>query len=83
MVYASIEYRLRQALEVTGKSVLNQLNKPTQKPTTRWIFECFAGIHVLIINEMVELILNLQDRHLFILELLGSQYRKLYSQNLY
>jgi len=79
MVYAAIEYRLRQALEVSGESVLNQLNRPTQKPTTRWIFECFSGIHVLIINEMTELILNLQDQHLLILNLLGPQYYKPYS----
>jgi len=80
MVYAAIEYRLRQALERSGKTVPNQLNKPTQKPTTRWIFECFAGIHVLIINEVTELILNLQDKHLFILELLGPEYYKPYSR---
>ena len=79
MVYAAIEYRLRQALEMTGKFVQNQLNRLTQKPTTRWIFESFAGIHLLIINEMREIILNLQDRHLLILDLLGSNYRKVYS----
>ena len=83
MVYAAIEYRIRQALEHSGKSVPNQLNKPTQKPTSRWIFECFAGIHVLIINEITELILNLKDRHLFILELLGPEYYKPYSENLH
>jgi transposase len=82
MVYAAIEYRIRRALEVTNKTVLSQLKKPTQKPTTRWIFECFAGIHVLIIDEITELVLNLKDQHLSILELLGSEYYKLYSKNL-
>lgn len=83
MVYAAIEYRIRRALEHSKKTVLDQLNKPTQKPTTRWIFECFAGIHVLIINEITERILNLKDRHLFILELLGPEYYKPYSENLH
>ena len=82
MVYAAIEYRIRRALEVTNKTVLSQLKKPTQKPSTRWIFECFAGIHVLIINEITELVLNLKDQPLSILELLGSEYYKLYSKNL-
>ncbi len=29
-------------------SVKNQLNKLTERPTLRWIIQCFQGIHALI-----------------------------------
>lgn len=44
-----------------------------------WIFDCFVGIHLLIVNDLNEIILNLQDRHRIILECLGAKYRELYS----
>lgn len=28
----------------------DQLRKPSQNPTTRWIFFCFLGLHVVILN---------------------------------
>lgn len=82
MVYAAIEHRLRQALVAQDKVVLDRLKKPTQTPTTRWIFECFAGIHTLIINNATELILNLNEMHLLTLNLLGSSYEQVYSKKL-
>ncbi|MCP4511891.1 MAG: IS1634 family transposase, partial [Fuerstiella sp.] len=38
MVYAALEYRIRQGLQQHGQTVLNQVNKPTDRPTARWIF---------------------------------------------
>ncbi len=78
LVYAAIEYRLRQQLKKQEKTVLDQKNKPTSKPTARWIFECFVGIHVLILNEIQEVILNLNAQHIAILNLLGEKYREQY-----
>ena len=79
MVYAAIEYRIRQRLKTQGQTVLNQKNKPTNIPTTRWIFECFVGIHMLVLNEVQEIILNLSDQHILILNLLEPIYRDQYS----
>jgi transposase len=44
LIYSFAEWRLREKLKETGKSVPNQLNKPTQRPTMRWIFEIFMGV---------------------------------------
>lgn len=46
-MYAALEYRLRQALTATSATVPDQKGKPTLRPTMHWIFQFFAGIHVL------------------------------------
>jgi transposase len=51
MVYTLAERQLRQALQATGQTVPDQTKMPTQKPTLRWIFQCFQSIHVLWLEE--------------------------------
>jgi transposase len=73
MVYAALEYRIRQGLQRPGHTILNQVNKPTDRPTARWIFHCFVGIHVLFHNGQCLGILNLNECHWQIINLLGYQ----------
>jgi len=73
LVYAALEYRIRQGLQQQGHTVLNQVNKPTEKPTARWIFQCFVGIHILLQDGQRVGILNLEERHWKIINLLGYQ----------
>lgn len=73
LVYAALEYRIRQGLQQQGKTVLNQVNKPTDRPTARWIFHCFVGIHILLQDGQRVGILNLEERHWAIINLLGYQ----------
>ena len=47
LVYRLAEHRLRQQLAATGQTVPNQVSKPTDRPTMRWIFQCFEGISLL------------------------------------
>jgi len=79
LVYAALEYRIRQQLRKEERTVPNQVGKPVQNPTARWIFECFVGIHVLNMPHAQHLVLNLQERHWSILQLLGHRYIQLYS----
>jgi transposase len=44
LVYRLAEHRLRQQLAATSQSVPNQLRRPTDRPTMRWMFQCFEGI---------------------------------------
>ena len=44
LVYRLAEYRLRTRLVVTAQTVPNQLSQPTDRPTMRWMFQCFEGI---------------------------------------
>jgi transposase len=71
LVYAALEYRIRQGLQQQGQTVLNQVNKLTDTPTARWIFHCFVGIHILLQDGQRVGILNLEERHWVIINLLG------------
>jgi transposase len=44
LVYRLAEHRLRTHLASTGQTVPNQLKQPTDRPTMRWMFQCFEGI---------------------------------------
>jgi transposase len=44
LVYRLAEHRLREQLAATGQTLPNQLKQPTDRPTMRWIFQCFAGV---------------------------------------
>ncbi len=71
MVYASLEYRIRQGLQEQEHTVSNQIGKPTDRPTARWIFHCFTGIHVLYHHGQFLGIMNLSEDHWKIINILG------------
>jgi transposase len=81
LVYRLAERHLRQRLQQSQQTVPNQVNKPTDKPTMRWIFQCFEGIELLHIRSgstFQTRILGLQPLHHKILRLLGSAYLQFY-----
>ncbi len=82
LVYRLAEHRLRQRLAETGATVPDQLKKPTQQPTLRWVFECFEGISLVLMQreERMEVVqvTGLTDLHLLILGMLGPPYKKYY-----
>jgi hypothetical protein len=55
----------------------NQLNKLVNRPTLRWIFQCFTGTHVLIMNG-IERIINLTEERLHILQFLPESCQRYY-----
>jgi len=81
LVYRVAEHLLRSQLAATEQTVPNQVNKPTDRPTMRWIFQCFEGIDLLHIRAGVReqmLVLGLQPLHRKILLLLGPAFYKIY-----
>lgn len=48
-----------------------------QNPTTRWVFQFFSRIQVLIINQLYKLVLNLNVYQLELLRLLVNRYEQL------
>ena len=66
LVYPLAQRQLRQGLKETQSGLKNQLGKLTERPTLRWIFQCFQSVHLLIINQ-VKPIYNLTSEHLEIL----------------
>ena len=77
LVYSALEYKIRKELKAQDKTFPNQLGKPVQNPTTRWVFENFFAIHLLLIDTY-EQVIGLNERHHLILDLLGNDYRGFY-----
>lgn len=77
LVYNLGQTALRQALVQADESLPNQLKKPTQRPTLRWIFQCFQAVHLLVIDG-VKQITNLTDERLEILRFFSQACRDYY-----
>jgi transposase len=79
LVYAALQFRIRAQLHAQAQTFPDQRGRPTQSPTTRWIFHYFLGIHLLTSPSGQHLVLNLTETHRALLGLLGSPYVALYS----
>ena len=81
LIYSFAEWRLREKLRETGQSIPNQLNKPTQRPTMRWVFEIFMGvIQAAIVQDgkVIKVSTNLNRTQIIILALLGKECKNYY-----
>jgi hypothetical protein len=83
LVYRLAEHRLRARLAATGQTIPSQLKQPTDRPTLRWVFQCFEGIDLLHLRHGPEpalaLVLRLQPIHQQVLALLGPSYEQFYT----
>lgn len=81
MIYSIAEWLIRKRMRETGETVSNQLKKPTQKPTFKWIAFLFMGVAevtVWINGEIHLKIANLNDNLVRIIRLLGKDCEKYY-----
>jgi transposase len=78
LVYAALEYRIRQELKDHAATFPDQKGKRIQHPTARWVFHYFVGIHVLCQAGQWPIVLNLTEEHQNLLRLLGPPYMRLY-----
>jgi hypothetical protein len=65
----------------TDQTVPNQLKQPTNRPTMRWMFECFEGISLLTLPSpggSQILVHGLAPLHVLVLSLLGPLVSKMY-----
>ena len=67
LVYSLGQRQLRSELQRREATVPNQLGRPTQRPTLRWIFQCFQAIHVFDLGKGVE-VSNLNEERLLMLK---------------
>ncbi len=70
LVYTIAERKIRRHLVIIQKTVLDQRQRPTSKPTFRWILQKFQGIHLVLLNG-VQQITNLGEERQLIIQLLG------------
>ena len=78
MIYAALEYKIRQELQAQEAYFPDLKYKPGQRPTARWVFLCFQGIEVLKIENERELVLNVKERNRTIIDCLGATYQLIY-----
>jgi len=82
LVYTIAQRFLRQQLEKLRTFLPNQLGKPTKRPTMRWIFQLFEGVHLLIHRSssgIQERVLNMNRVRYQVLSVLGGGFEKIYS----
>ena len=79
LVYAALEHRIRERLKAQEHTFPHQTGKPVDNLTARWVFQYFVGIHLLILADGQALVLNLDEHHQSLLELLGLAYEAFYS----
>ena len=80
-VYAVAEWYLRSKLKEMGKMVKNQLKKPIQNPTLKWIFMLFmrpAEVTLTVNSQIQRFIVNLDEEVTQILGIMGSSFEKYY-----
>lgn len=83
LVYRLAEHRLREQLAATGQTIPNQLKQPTDRPTMRWIFQCFEGVSLVVFQPPggglpQRDLAGLEPLHAQVAALLGAQCEKLY-----
>ena len=79
LVYAACEYQLRKTLAEKELTVPDQKKKPTQRPTMRWVFQSFVGIHVLVVPGGHRQVLNVKAHHLVVARALGPPFEEMYA----
>ncbi len=77
LVYTIGQRQLRVNLKQNNTGVKNQLEKLTDQPTLRWIFQCFQGIHLVVLNG-VKQIVNLTDSRVETLNYFSKHCQKYY-----
>ena len=77
LVYTLAQRHLRSRLIQSQTKLKNQLGQLTERPTLRWIFQCFQAVHLLRISS-VKQISNLTDERLEILRFFPNICRSYY-----
>ncbi len=77
LVYTLGQRQLRLQLHKCQTGIKNQLGQLTDRPTLRWIFQCFQGIHVVIINGIKQIV-NLTSERWWTLSFFPQECHKYY-----
>ena len=83
LVYNFAQYKLRQALLETNETIPNQVGKPIQNPTIKWVFQIMEGIGIIKVYDNSENIIsavvtNIDELRLKILKLIGGSISEMY-----
>lgn len=82
MVYSINEYITRQKLKNQGQTIKSQVNKATDTPTMRWIYDVFSNIDVIYKENKPILYGSLDTDQRTIVETLGVPWTDIYKKHL-
>lgn len=84
LVYSLAQRKLRAILKEKNLFIPNQIKQPTQRPTLRWIMQCFEGINyveITINNAKTIVIDGISDLRCRIIELFGGAVQEIYQNS--
>lgn len=79
MVYAALEHQIRKKLVEQGRYFPNMKYQPHQRPTARWVFQCFQGLTIIYLPDKQQIVANVEERNQTIIDCLGHHYQRIYS----
>ncbi|MFN6143925.1 MAG: IS1634 family transposase, partial [Pseudanabaena sp.] len=77
LVYNLAQRQLRLALALAQDTIPNQLGKPTNSPTLRWVFQCFMAVHLVSFQNLTQ-VANLSPLRLHILNFFSPSCQRYY-----
>jgi transposase len=77
LVYNLAQRQLRLALALAQDTIPNQLGKPTNSPTLRWVFQCFMAVHLVSFQNLTQVV-NLSSSRLHILKFFSLACQRYY-----
>ena len=77
LVYNLAQRQLRLALALSQNTIPNQLGKPTNSPTLRWVFQCFMAVHLVSFQGVTQVV-NLSPPRLHILNFFSPACQRYY-----
>ena len=77
LVYSIGQRQLRSSLAEIKETIPNQRGKPTERPTLRWVLQCFQSVHLVWLDGR-KWSIKLNDSQQHILRFLGSACQKYY-----
>lgn len=81
LVYSLAERKLRKVLKEKKLSIKNQLKRPTERPTIRWVFQRFEDLMLLYIykdDKLTQIQCELTEDQTTVIACLGEQVKKMY-----
>lgn len=77
LIYNLAQRQLRLALALAQETIPNQLGKPTNVPTLRWVFQCFMAVHLVSFQGVTQVV-NLSPPRLHILNFFSPACQRYY-----
>ena len=83
LIYMLTQRLIRKKLKNHEQTLPNQVGKQTARPTIRWIYQVFEGVHVIYhktAGKLKTILTNMRDFHFQVIDILGGVFKNIYSE---